>query len=182
MRHCFPETKNERKNFNPRTHRGVRQKRGAFGFNAANFNPRTHRGVRLNSQYVRYIARDNFNPRTHRGVRLLNFLTSSRETRFQSTHPSWGATKFTLHKCNLKKNFNPRTHRGVRLNSQYVRYIARDNFNPRTHRGVRLLNFLTSSRETRFQSTHPSWGATLGGSVFSASKYISIHAPIVGCD
>ena len=33
-----------------------------------------------------------------------------------------------------------------------------------------------------FQSTHPSWGATLDSGVQNLDSAISIHAPIVGCD
>ena len=40
--------------------------------------------------------------------------------KFQSTHPSWGATSdVSCHIC-YKHNFNPRTHRGVR---PYVIYV-----------------------------------------------------------
>ena len=34
----------------------------------------------------------------------------------------------------------------------------------------------------KFQSTHPSWGATLFRRVTVKHDTISIHAPIVGCD
>ena len=56
--------------------------------------------------------------------------------KFQSTHPSWGATLYAG-------------------------------------------NCITV---TVFQSTHPSWGATCGYHQPPHSKFISIHAPIVGCD
>ena len=56
--------------------------------------------------------------------------------RFQSTHPSWGAT--------------------IALTFQFSRL--------------------------RFQSTHPSWGATTPRFIAIQSDFISIHAPIVGCD
>ena len=36
-----------------------------------------------------------------------------------------------------------------------------NNFNPRTHRGVRLFTLLFTHYHYVFQSTHPSWGATL---------------------
>ena len=36
--------------------------------------------------------------------------------------------------------------------------------------------------DEKFQSTHPSWGATLGTDGIYGSGTISIHAPIVGCD
>ena len=104
------------RDFNPRTHRGVRQKLvkmiGAFRFisihapivgcdlNAfhlsypiAYFNPRTHRGVRLFpfGQIDIYLL--DFNPRTHRGVRRFQSLRHDKQFQFQSTHPSWGATQ-----------------------------------------------------------------------------------------
>ena len=41
---------------------------------------------------------------------------------------------------------------------------------------------MLTCRYCRFQSTHPSWGATSGLSKEEAENKISIHAPIVGCD
>ena len=124
----------------------------------------------------------NFNPRTHRGVRHMStkiievYLIISihapivgcdggfasgivNKFKFQSTHPSWGATTMLLDEgyavlisihapivgCDKQTNINPFT-------------IA--NFNPRTHRGVRHC-------EGRHSYRH---------------GVISIHAPIVGCD
>ena len=40
-------TKEDEDDFNPRTHRGVRPKRGITFVKVNDFNPRTHRGVRL---------------------------------------------------------------------------------------------------------------------------------------
>ena len=127
------------KNFNPRTHRGVRLRndcktgarkyisihapivgcdllfhQGKHGQNQ-DFNPRTHRGVRQQRNgaeiYSRYISIHapivgcdlinvttatslmNFNPRTHRGVRPKEVCEKIVSLEFQSTHPSWGATK-----------------------------------------------------------------------------------------
>ena len=78
---------------------------------------------------------------------------------FQSTHPSWGAT------------------RSNHIHEQYVQY-----FNPRTHRGVRHNSWSTWVSFFKFQSTHPSWGATSWTINDSPQSIISIHAPIVGCD
>ena len=124
---------------------------------------------------------------------------------FQSTHPSWGATQA----CKVAdidwSDFNPRTHRGVRLNNfaSFNNFInisihapivgCDDNgdtiislvadFNPRTHRGVRpFITSFWSLSPAVFQSTHPSWGATLFHDHRRICKEISIHAPIVGCD
>ena len=109
--------------------------------------------------------------------------------RFQSTHPSWGAT----HRCmrllaRFWNDFNPRTHRGVR--PPKVNYTLKANvisihapivgcdggiafsstgindFNPRTHRGVRHTPQGAQAFRIKFQSTHPSWGATLRSSQY----------------
>ena len=55
-------------------------------------------------------------------------------------------------------------------------------FNPRTHRGVRPDQMGNVFYFPKFQSTHPSWGATEVGYDDGAYHKISIHAPIVGCD
>ena len=78
-------------------------------------------------------------------------------------------------------NFNPRTHRGVRPRS-YLKEIDVTYFNPRTHRGVRLSTDGIFGSGTEFQSTHPSWGATVKEVIEANAQFISIHAPIVGCD
>ena len=123
---------------------------------------------------------------------------------FQSTHPSWGATLRFLHNFSLISYFNPRTHRGVRQDpadiplspftiSIHAPIVGCDtasalkvregaDFNPRTHRGVRLFSRIIKLSISRFQSTHPSWGATLVFSLSTLTVSISIHAPIVGCD
>ena len=61
---------------------------------------------------------DNFNPRTHRGVRPVALVKSLfSPSKFQSTHPSWGATKSLIEPFSARSEyFNPRTHRGVRHN------------------------------------------------------------------
>ena len=100
-----------------------------------------------------------FNPRTHRGVRQVKGGLNRCQAKFQSTHPSWGATGVSV--LTLSKV---------------------SDFNPRTHRGVRHLNLVMSLAETRFQSTHPSWGATKSFHDAFIMLKISIHAPIVGCD
>ena len=102
----------------------------------------------------------NFNPRTHRGVRQIKAILKKKdEEKFQSTHPSWGATYIQLYWSTESCHFNPRTHRGVRL-----------------------FQFWLWRNAQRFQSTHPSWGATVCAIVLTALTSISIHAPIVGCD
>ena len=56
-----------------------------------------------------------FNPRTPRGVRHLKFIAHSGIIKFQSTHPSRGATQPQGQSYLLLRSFNPRTPRGVRL-------------------------------------------------------------------
>ena len=191
--------------FNPRTHRGVRHRPrrsslqlplfqsthpswGATAHNSRDckgkcyFNPRTHRGVRRYQSVVILYRVYDFNPRTHRGVRP-------------------GASSSLSYSNSY---FNPRTHRGVRhclsrlphthkLISIHAPIVGCDrfphsflfqpcNFNPRTHRGVRQYHVPLFLLLSQFQSTHPSWGATsLFINLFNRN-YISIHAPIVGCD
>ena len=82
--------------FNPRTHRGVRQIATIIlQIQRLNFNPRTHRGVRHFEFWFCVLQNTYFNPRTHRGVRpsAINYLPQT--DKFQSTHPSWGATRLS---------------------------------------------------------------------------------------
>ena len=100
-----------------------------------------------------------FNPRTHRGVRQRCLYQRLISCKFQSTHPSWGATASDIPSSTEADNFNPRTHRGVRPKKR-SKYSWWSNFNPRTHRGVRPCRLISSV----------------------TYSIISIHAPIVGCD
>ena len=79
-----------------------------------------------------------FNPRTPRGVR----------------HGPVGPFR-------LFCDFNPRTPRGVRL-EHFAYQPERCYFNPRTPRGVRRDSSTAAASNTKFQSTHPARGATLG--------------------
>ena len=56
------------------------------------------------------------------------------------------------------------------------------NFNPRTPCGVRLTGILFLLIFIVFQSTHPLRGATLFCLLDGYDYYISIHAPLAGCD
>ena len=55
-------------------------------------------------------------------------------------------------------------------------------FNPRTPRGVRRSSLARPQRPTRFQSTHPSRGATADKATERLRHEISIHAPHAGRD
>ena len=172
---------------------------------------------------------ENFNPRTHRGVRLTwmryqhaysaisihapivgcdnHFYGKSKYIiEFQSTHPSWGATEKTgttyakayisIHApivgCDFLKTwwraigwvyFNPRTHRGVRLYGSGGAEVLTALVFQSTHPSWgATLRTAPSDTVLQFQSTHPSWGATWQAGIHCKSIRISIHAPIVGCD
>ena len=56
------------------------------------------------------------------------------------------------------------------------------NFNPRTPYGMRLDYKLPSSGVEKFQSTHPLRDATFLLLFLPHIIYISIHAPLTGCD
>ena len=101
------------------------------------------------------------------------------------------------------QNFNSRTLRGVRQKDCFF-YVGFDNFNSRTLRGVRLstrailgtrtrfqfthpawgatMYFVKSASAQQFQFTHPAWGATCALEEKDEQRGISIHAPCVGCD
>ena len=122
---------------------------------------------------------------------------------FQSTHPSWGATSCTaiqiqqyrisihapivgcdnlpryLLKCYRISIHAPivgcdivdsRGNEGISISihapivgcdhASWKRWLDVGYFNPRTHRGVRRIQSKRKTCAFRFQSTHPSWGAT----------------------
>ena len=78
-----------------------------------------------------------FNPRTHRGVRPCFFSCPQQRYIFQSTHPSWGATRGSK-----KRDMIPKI-------SIHAPIVGCD------HQGC-----FTCPTGQIFQSTHPSWGAT----------------------
>ena len=79
---------------------------------------------------------------------------------FQSTHPSWGATR-RIHTASLYNTRFQSTHPSW---------------------GATMPSISSAALACLFQSTHPSWGATRHSKVSTVSRDISIHAPIVGCD
>ena len=145
-------------NFNPRTPHGVRQANTWDIKSNVNFNPRTPHGVRLISLLLVRILL-NFNPRTPHGVRRIsksNFISSSR---FQSTHPSRGATGFYSSWRSSGQYFNPRTPHGVRLKAICHRVTKLLFQSTHPSRGA-TRSIHTSFTFKAFQSTHPSRGAT----------------------
>ena len=147
---------------------------------------------------------DYFNPRTPCGVRLQRAGFLRIHTKFQSTHPVWGATDggcahhlgntISIHAprvgCDQPRSgspllssgdFNPRTPCGVR----HAHQAAVPRYSPfqSTHSvwGA-TTSMLTDLPPYTFQSTHPVWGATGPGCSYPGPSHISIHAPRVGCD
>ena len=167
------------------------------------FNPRTPCGVRPGRRAKKNCV-SHFNPRTPCGVRHAVRLLRQRQQQFQSTHPLRGAT--WAYQQNLRSlcHFNPRTPCGVRLqnirNAASATFISIHaplagcdrcpcelggndyDFNPRPPCGVRRRLSSRSRRRLLFQSTHPLRGATLELTLPCYAHYISIHAPLAGCD
>ena len=128
---CSPR----RRNFNPRTPRGVRRPEPQRLKPMSDFNPRTPRGVR---------------PPT-KGIMLGGFFISihapregcdSRcpqpelpKTQFQSTHPARGATRISTHCCVTCTFQSTHPARGATRCSRGC-LDTRSNFNPRTPRGA----------------------------------------------
>ena len=99
-----------------------------------------------------------FNPRTPCGVRPC------------AVPRAWG----------VSRHFNPRTPCGVRPGYPR-RSCASGHFNPRTPCGVRHSNGNSSWYYDDFNPRTPC-GVRLTASALHASKTISIHAPLAGCD
>ncbi len=117
----------------------------------------------------------NFNPRTPRGVRRLWFQASCKVKGFQSTHPSWGATL----RQGGGAGGNPISiHAPLVGCDQKVRCKAGQchDFNPRTPRGVRRVTRIWTVPPIKFQSTHPSWGATVKVTTLNFSSQITLFA------
>ena len=125
-----------------------------------------------------------FNPRTPCGVRhalalsMPHFCTRFQSThpvwgatrraegkfpmadKFQSTHPVWGATVSSMYSWPTKSGFNPRTPCGVRHDRPQKRHEACpvSIHAPRVGCDKNSVAYIQSW--SKFQSTHPVWGAT----------------------
>src|ERR1035437_5089587 len=105
------------------------------------------------------MLRRRFNPRAPRGARRKRKLILATDQWFQSTRPTWGATRgraLTRTRCS--------------------------SFNPRAPRGARPSVGSPGSGGAVFQSTRPTWGATGKVQRCLTSRDVSIHAPHVGRD
>ena len=124
--------------------------------------------------------------------------------KFQSTHPSWGATqinkenikwiKISIHApivgCDVIGKIRyfviilfQSTHPSWGATSSMSNLCSAQYLFQSTHPswGATRSNWITNS-VGKFQSTHPSWGATSSVFIGTPLSIISIHAPIVGCD
>ena len=101
--------------------------------------------------------------------------------KFQSTHPLRDATKAKYMEDTEKKDFNPRTPYGMRQSVNKIWFIE-NNFNPRTPYGMRPDRFYMVLFHWQFQSTHPLRDATEINAALFGDRFISIHAPLTGCD
>ena len=127
----------------------------------------------------------------------------SRAFRFQSAHPSRGATRRAMaaHSSQTFQSAHPSRGATVRYYHTYqqgiisiraplagcdvpeiVVFAPEGYFNPRTPRGVRLRIHQTSHLIQTFQSAHPSRGATRYSILPFRAYAISIRAPLAGCD
>ena len=145
------------------------------------FNPRTPCGVRRHTagQQPRQAY---FNPRTPCGVRRWPFATRSGRSGFQSTHPLRGATQLVLQAGTLSLFQSTHPLRGATL-EQKIQGRFGDDFNPRTPCGVRRSR--GAPLRTRFDDFNPRTPCGVRQKRFARMGqryYISIHAPLAGCD
>ena len=102
------------RNFNPRTHRGVRLIRWTLSTRIIYFNPRTHRGVR---HYIITFRRFHFKISIHAPIVGCDYFRRyKRYVNYDiSIHaPIVGCDHWNHSSDYRETNFNPRTHRGVR--------------------------------------------------------------------
>ena len=145
----------------------------------------------------------NFNPRTPCGVRRRQCWRNGTRKAFQSTHPLRGATlvltasfitsAISIHAplagCDMERRrlgfrISISIHAplaGCDLKTAQKKYRTK-NFNPRTPCGVRRYFSIRLQPTPEFQSTHPLRGATLYRVQLLYGRFISIHAPLAGCD
>ena len=115
------------------------------------------------------------------GCDVINQKSLLDASRFQSTHPSRGATSSTCTSSSLAQSFNPRTPRGVRRRLIRIRKPLRAFQSTHPSRGATAHKGCSVVRAT-FQSTHPSRGATIPACLAHRHLLVSIHAPLAGCD
>ena len=102
--------------------------------------------------------------------------------RFQSTHPSWGATqKWPLNWLIQEISIHAPIVGCDHLSFKIYTYLTHISIHAPIV-GCDLVHGKKLIAVMIFQSTHPSWGATYNYKKVLEKMIISIHAPIVGCD
>ena len=130
---CSPR----RRNFNPRTPRGVRRPEPQRLKPMSDFNPRTPRGVRRGAAVDVWTPGpiSIHAPREGCDLCLCRRLTSTITISIHA--PREGCDVITKFRRSLERDFNPRTPRGVRREVLDNGVVVHGNSNPRTPRGVR---------------------------------------------
>ena len=125
----------------------------------------------------------NFNPRTPYGMRLFCRFSRCQYDVFQSTHPLRDATPACSKGTLSQSDFNPRTPYGMRL---YIYCIVLNLVIFQSTHPLRDATLLDSSSTTsQFSNFNPRTPYGMRRSValyFLMSVWISIHAPLTGCD
>ena len=122
-----------------------------------------------------------FNPRTPCGVRLSPAEAAPFQPAISIHAPLAGCDIFSqlVSPCSFISIHAPLAGCDV---SSVMPCNASMNFNPRTPCGVRRTHPRTARARNRFQSTHPLRGATRLIPPLFIRLFISIHAPLAGCD
>ena len=105
------------------------------------------------------------------------YITSFEESAFQHTHPVWGA----MARTERRPGFNTRTPCRVR----FCLRLLHDYPQVSTHAlrvGCDKGEYQCLIRKSKFQHTHPVWGATSMFAFDKDGQYVSTHAPHAGCD
>ena len=146
----------------------------------SHFNPRTPCGVR---QLLAVVPgnHEHFNPRTPCGVRLHLYFLHDADMGFQSTHPLRGATLQV-------RRYAPA--QGISIHAPLAGcdiIVLSSRPSASRFQSTHPLRGATFPHKQRvfavvFQSTHPLRGATTTNNSLTVSVYISIHAPLAGCD
>ena len=82
----------------------------------------------------------------------------------------------------LENNFNPRTPYGMRLGITDTMLDIINNFNPRTPYGMRHRKAKRNAKKEDFNPRTPYGMRQFKQIIVLFIGYISIHAPLTGCD
>ena len=115
------------------------------------------------------------------GCDLHNRAPPALKIQFQSTHPLRGAT-FCHYRADCSFNISIHAPLAGCDNQRISQKSQKSHFNPRTPCGVRPTQRNKPASVTVFQSTHPLRGATAIFLDEAGILFISIHAPLAGCD